>query len=169
MRPEKDQYEVLTDIQVVNPIQILKRYMPEKWAKVAARSPVKPKTGKVVAPMKIPILKDCVQAAIIEGAKEGRRNQIGHIIASELRGLGFSKDQANAGLSSLWNRRNKPPLSEEELGVIINSAYGETEYDYRCKEDSPLMQYLRCKREDNCFYLNIYNTLYKGHQNASIC
>lgn len=163
LRPEKDQYGVLTEIQVVNPIQILKQYMPEVWAKAGARSPVNPKAGKEVVPMKIPILKDCVKAAIIEGAKEGRRNQVGHIIASELRGLGFSKDQADIGLSSLWNRRNKPPLSEEEVSIIINSAYGDTEYDYQCKEDSPLMQYLRCKREDNCFYLNIHKTIYRGH------
>ena len=105
------------------------------------------------------MIKDCVRHAIISGANQGERNQIGHIIASELRRLGISSSQARIILSSVWNPQNNPSLSETEIETILGSAFGQEEYTYGCKQGGALRQRLTCVGFKNCTYLNAFRTL----------
>lgn len=155
LRPEKDQYGVLAGIQTIDPIQVLKERFPEIWTKMCCNKPPRAVSLKETSNMKIPVMKDCIHNAIMKGTDQGSRNEVGHIIASELRRLGVQQEQAEVIMASIWNPNNKPPLEQSEIRVIINSAYGNGEYTYGCKEGSPLRSYLACLGFDDCLYMKV--------------
>jgi hypothetical protein len=157
LRPEKDQYRVLAGIQPINPIHIIRKSMPEIWRKLTA----KPNNENNFNPVKIPIIKDCVKDALFKGADQSTRNQIGHIIATELRNTGITKEQACILLQTTWNPRNRPPLSGDEISVIVNSAYGYEGRVYGCKEGGVLRKYLKCSGRNKCIYMELLNVSLK--------
>jgi hypothetical protein len=157
LRPEKDQYGVLAGIQPINPIHIIRKSMPEIWQKLTA----KPHNEDNFYPVKLPIIKDCVKVALFQGTEQGTRNQIGHIIATELRNTGITKEQARILLQKTWNPRNRPPLSGDEISVIVNSAYGNEGHIYGCKEGGVLRKYLKCSGRDKCIYMELLNVSLK--------
>ena len=91
LRPEKDQYGVLAGIQPIDPITIIRKSMPGIWQRLTAKT----HNNGNFNPAKLPIIKDCVKLALFQGTNKGTRNQIGHIIASELRNAGINKEQSN--------------------------------------------------------------------------
>ena len=151
LKPEKDQYGVLARIQLINPIDIIKNGMPEVWQKQSA----KPDNQHILIPVKLPIIKDCVKTALFQGAKRGVRNQTGYIIATELR----NRTQADSLLKTIWNPKNQPPLSGDEISLIVNSAYDNGEYVYGCKEDGILRHHMNCIGAENCLYFSILKAL----------
>jgi hypothetical protein len=155
LRPEKDQYGVLAGIQTINPIQVLKEHFLEIWTKTCCNKSHGAVSPKENSNMRIPVMKDCIHNAIMRGTDQGSRNEIGHIIASELRRLSVQQEQAEIIMASVWNPNNKPPLEESEIRTIISSAYGNGEYTYGCKEGSPLRSYLDCVGFDDCLYMKV--------------
>lgn len=151
LRPEKDQYGVLAGIQLINPIHVICKSLPEIWHKLMA----KPHNENNFNPVKLPIIKDCVKVALFQGAEQGKRNRIGHIIATEFRNAGLDKNKTDSVLKTIWNPKNQPPLSEDEISLIVNSAYESGGYVYGCKEGSPLKKYLTCVGLDNCLFMAI--------------
>jgi hypothetical protein len=162
LRPEKDQYGTLAGIRLINPLEIIKVSMPEIWHKLNAQHQkyeMKPPFDGV----KLPIIKDCVKAVIFQGSKQGVRNQVGYIIAAELRNAGIEKAQAESILREIWNPRNEPPLPDNEISVMVNSAYQNGNYIYGCKEDGQLRKHLICHGYDKCLYMGILKTMVGKH------
>ena len=158
LKPEKDQYETLAGIRPINPLEIIKACMPEIWRKLnSPRGERKRESHFNIA--KLPIIKDCVKTVIFQGSKQGERNQIGHIIATELRNTGIDKAQAESILRGIWNLRNQPPLSAAEISAIANSAYGNGDYVYGCKEEGLLRHHLNCVGAESCLYISILKAL----------
>jgi len=153
LKPEKDQYGKLANASRINPIQIIKDNLPETWAKVKGENEVASEKPPVQGVTGIPIIKDCVRNGLMKGVSEGERNQVGHIIATELRNANINKVNAATLLESLWNVRNKPPLNARELQQILDYSYGAREYTYGCKESSLLRKHLECVGQDRCLYL----------------
>lgn len=84
-------------------------------------------------------------AALMKGVKQGTRNEVAIRVAGYL--LNFKKFNSKKAWVAFnrWNRRNKPPLDMDELGVIFNSAL-RGQYDFGC--DDPLLNQF-CN-EDAC-------------------
>ena len=97
------------------------------------------------------ILRPCIARALRNGADQGARNRTGHVIASELRRLGRSRQEA-AGALACWNLRNRPPLPKGELATILDSAYSGEPYFYSCHPDGPLRRIVQCVGEGKCEY-----------------
>lgn len=97
------------------------------------------------------MIKPCVKQALINGICTGKRNKVGHIIASECRRLKKSEEEAR-GMLTAWNFRNKPPLAGREINIILYSAYHVNEYEYGCKPGGILMQLLGCVGRSRCKY-----------------
>jgi len=152
---EKDQYSILAKAQTINPIKTLQQEMPDIWAKTNRKISNDNKVNNSFSPSRFPIIKDCVQQAILTGTVNGARNQTGHIIASELNLLGLPKDQTEIILNTIWNKNNKPPLDENEIKLLTNSAYSDPQYVYGCKENSLLRKYLNCVGKENCLFLAV--------------
>ena len=77
--------------------------------------------------------KYCLEKVFREGVEEGRRNNTAFVLACHLRTAGISQGKAEEYLSD-WNKRNRPPLSESELGEVIASAFKkDPPYDPGCK------------------------------------
>jgi len=112
--------------------------------------------------VKLPIIKDCVKTAIFQGSKQGERNQVGHIIATELKNTGIDKAQAESILREIWNLRNQPPLPDNEIFIIVNSAYENGKYAYGCKEEGLLRKNIKCHGYDNCLYMSFLKTIRGG-------
>lgn len=153
LKPEKDQYGTLANVMQVNPIQIIRDNLPDIWAKVKGENEVAPEKAQIQGVSGIPIIKDCVRIGIMKGVSAGERNQVGHIIATELRNANLDKEHAVFLLESLWNKKNKPPLDAQELQQILDYAYGAKEYTYGCKESSILRNHLECVGQDRCLFL----------------
>jgi hypothetical protein len=134
--------------------------MPELWQKLNAPRSEHERAAHFNA-VKLPIIKDCVKTALFQGAKQGVRNQIGHIIATELRNAGLDKTNADSLLKTIWNPKNQPPLSEDEISLIVNSAYENGECVYGCKEDGLLRKYLVCHGFEYCVYMALLNVTAK--------
>jgi hypothetical protein len=94
-------------------------------------------------------LRPCIERALQEGTREGRRNEVGHLIACLLRRLGRPRPEA-AGVLACWNLRNTPRLSQQELRVILQSAYSGELYAYGCAPDGRLRRILECVGESRC-------------------
>lgn len=149
LKPEIEPYGVLENVQLVNPIKLLKEELPELWKH--AMDSDSGHTGSV--PVSVPVIKDCVRNAIYAGTANGSRNRIGHIIASELRRLGMEREQAAIVLAAFWNPENEEPLGEFELQVILKSAFEGDEYVYGCKEGGSLRSLLQCVGYDKCRFM----------------
>lgn len=159
LKPEEDQYAVLAEVKTIDPAQVLQQLLPKIWARIQDEetSSTKPRSGK--QNFSVPVMKDCVQNAILRGTGQGERNQIGYIIASELRRLGVTPVPAKIILSSVWNPQNNPPLSESEVELLLRSAFGREEHSYGCKPDGALRQRLTCVGYGACRYLSSYRRL----------
>jgi hypothetical protein len=94
-------------------------------------------------------LRPCIERVLAGGASEGYRNEIGHLVACEMRRLGRPKEQA-AGVLACWNLRNNPRLSRHELQVILDSAYSREPYQYSCSPDGRLRRILECVGSEKC-------------------
>ena len=165
LKPEKDQYGALAGIRPINPIAVIGKCLPEIWRKLNAQRPEHDRKATFDA-VKLPIIKDCVKTAIFQGSKQGERNQIGHIIATELRNTGIEKLHAEAILIEIWNPRNQSPLSPAEISVIVNSAYENGNYVYGCRENGQLRKYLICQGYDSCLYMGFLKTFRGGDINV---
>jgi len=154
MQPEKDQYNTLEKAPTINPIRILRAYMPEIWDTINSKKVTNEENPNTPTMTKIPLLKDCIRNAIQTGTTKGKRNQTGHIIATELRNTGIPKQQARELIFCIWNQKNTPPLHSNEIESIINAAFKEKEYIYGCREDGTLQKYLKCIGIENCLYMN---------------
>lgn len=99
------------------------------------------------------MMKSCVRRALAVGSEEGRRNNVGHIIATELKRLDDHRDRILRSMRA-WNNRNVPPLSEEELLNIIDSAC-EKEYSYGCRSEE-VRDLMDCVGYDDCEYYKEY-------------
>jgi len=167
LEPYKKQYEVLANIQTINPIEIFREKLPDTWKKLTEKPNKKNRVGITNADLKISIIRDCVRNAIFQGSNHGNRNQTGHIIASELRRIGFAKHLAESILSEIWNQRNNPPLADSEINTIIYSAFGDSFYEYTCKENGLLVENLKCLGQQNCFFFSL-TSLNKGDKNHAL-
>jgi hypothetical protein len=159
LKPEKDQYETLGRVPRINPIEILKKELPETWHQASQNQSPTTRPDESTEMLNIPIIKDCIRNAIMTGTSKGKRNHTGHIIATELRTAGILAEHAEAILQTTWNPRNKPPLNPTELQHVIQSAYGKKQYTYGCKNGSPLRQHLECVSRDNCFYMTTLKSI----------
>ena len=105
LNPETNQHEVLAKVTTIDPLQALQEKLPGAWERIRNRNSgtVSPENDRQRCRQHavVPVIKDCVRHAIINGANQGERNHIGHIIASELRRLGISSSQARIILSSV--------------------------------------------------------------------
>jgi len=87
---------------------------------------------------------------LLEGTREGHRNQVGYIIATELRRLGVSTWPARTILMALWNPRNGPPLDEREIETILEPAYRGPKRTFGCRPEGGMRRTLDCLGRENC-------------------
>lgn len=94
--------------------------------------------------------KPCVCTLLDQSFPQGfgfSRNPVGYIIATELRKTGKPAD-TGFKILSLWNQKNKPPMSEREVKGIIKSAWS-TNKTYGCNYPT-LLNF--CAGKDLCPY-----------------
>jgi len=102
--------------------------------------------------------KPCVCVLLNESFPQGfgfSRNPVGYIIATELRKTGKAQDIGFKVLS-LWNQKNKPPMSERELKGIVKSAYSK-DYTFGCNYPT-LVNF--CVDKDLCSYYQRFTAKY---------
>jgi len=162
LKPEKDQFAALAEVKTIDPAQVLQQLLPKIWARIQNEETSSTKSQSGKQNVSVPVIKDCVRHAIFCGVGQGERNQIGHIIACELKRLGIAPAQAKIILSSVWNPQNNPPLSESEIELLLGSAFGQEEYSYGCKQGGALRQRLTCVGFGMCTYINSFRTLSNG-------
>lgn len=103
--------------------------------------------NKLVIPNKF---KPCLMKVIADGSEKGSRNAVAHIISSESKRVGYSRDFAT-GLLFSWNSRNQPSLSLQELKFVVGSVYKESStYEYGC--NGKLLEYVDCTGKNRCDY-----------------
>lgn len=153
LKPETEPYGVLEAVHLVNPIAVLQKEFPDLWKQIAAGNPGDGQLATGTKSVSVPIIKDCVRNAIHQGTRNGSRNRIGHVIASELRRLGLERDQASIVLSAFWNPENEEPLGDTELQIILNSAFEGDEYVYGCKEGGSLRGLFQCVGNEQCRFM----------------
>jgi hypothetical protein len=153
-------YEVLESVQTIDPTQTIKEKFPEEWDRINQRAPgpavSSPRGTREIS--RPPFLKDCLQQQLREGTQKGKRNKVGHILASELRSTGLPKNQTYQILSRIWNPHNQPPLAARELHALVNAAYTKGSYEYGCRPDGPLRQNVTCLGTDTCAYYSVLKT-----------
>lgn len=91
----------------------------------------------------IRMIKPCIEKVMREGVEKGKRNHVGHIIASELRRICNNKDIVWSMLLA-WNMRCRPGLDENELKIILSSVFSSKIYNYGCSPKGALCQVLSC-------------------------
>ena len=153
LKPEENQYGVLENIPAIDPIALLQKELPELWKQIISGNSGTGQPMSRSMAVNVPIIKDCVRNALHEGTRNGSRNRVGHVIASELRRLGLERDQAAIILAAFWNPENEGPLADAELQVILNSAFEGEEYVYGCKEGGTLRGLLQCLGYEKCQYM----------------
>lgn len=113
-------------------------------------------------------MKPCLRLILEEGVERGQRNEIGFVIASELRRIGHS-EQACLEILTRWNQKNLPPLNPREIASTCLSAYRPTEpYQYGCNPDCALHRFLQevCVGRSKCsYYLQVMKTLQAKKRN----
>ena len=108
------------------------------------------KAASLHRPLKtLNMIRPCIEKALRDGAKQGQRNETGHLIACEMRRLGRSKEET-AGVLACWNLRNEPRLDRTELKLTLESAYSGKLYGYGCSPIGRLRNVLSCSGEDPC-------------------
>lgn len=96
------------------------------------------------------MLKPCVRRLLASGTEQRNRNVAACLVSTEARRLRLSFKEARVMLK-VWNLRNKPPLSGQELVNVLRSAFS-GEYEYGCVPDSPLRSVVECLGVNNCEY-----------------
>jgi hypothetical protein len=153
LKPEIEPYGVLEAVHLVNPITVLQKEFPNLWKQITSENPGDGQLVTGSQSVSVPIIKDCVRNAIYQGTRNGSRNRVGHVIASELRRLGLERDQAAIILTAVWNPENEEPLEDEETKTILQSAFEGEEYVYGCKEGGSLRSLLKCVGYDECRFM----------------
>ena len=98
-------------------------------------------------------IRPCIRKMLEAGTSEGKRNETGLIIASELKRLNCSEEKT-LGAVGVWNLRNQPPLNPSEVKTIVHSAYVNG-YNYGCGSDT-MKRLLGCEGGGNCSYFLKY-------------
>ena len=152
-----DQLKAFSEPRTIDPAQVLQKYAPPACERqIASNSSHRQVKGDNShhsnAHLSLHLIKDCVRCAIQAGADEGDRNQVGYIIATELRRIGMPMDAATHILRTVWNRRNRPSLDNREIACIVRSAYSNIALTFGCRPGGPLRQVLDCIGSDNCLY-----------------
>ncbi|MCP4650468.1 MAG: hypothetical protein GY853_10365 [PVC group bacterium] len=80
----------------------------------------------------IGVTKNCLEK-LLKGVNEGQRNEVGIRLADYLKKQGINQEQAILRLKE-WNQHNQPPLLDEEINSIIQSAYTGN-YNYGCNDE----------------------------------
>lgn len=151
-----DQEQALAGVRTVDPRRTLARRFPNTWPQVGPKLQAPPAADfmanapSALAPL--PLIKDCVRQVLLEGTGQGHRNQVGYIIATELRRVGILCARAQAVLSRVWNPRNSPPLAEAEIRTMVRSAYQGPERTFGCRPDGRLKRALQCLGREKCVY-----------------
>jgi len=70
--------------------------------------------------------------ALLEGVGEGERDNAALRLAVHFRKQGYFPDIVT-GLLQAWNRRNKPPLEDTDIGKAVRQAF-EKQYDFGCND-----------------------------------
>ena len=128
-----DQLKVLGAIRTFDPGQVLKRHAPNMLNQAARAHAIQSAHATELSAedarySSLPIIKDCVRVALLEGSGQGQRNQIGYIIATELRRIGMSPRSAHSILSTLWGReRSMHSSSRPMMGLSIPLGAGRAE------------------------------------------
>lgn len=65
--------------------------------------------------------------AIGQGVGEGERNEAGFFRGRVMFSAGLTRDETEAALK-VWNEKNHPPMSEQELKTIVDSLYRKRKY-----------------------------------------
>jgi len=164
LKPECEPYRVLEAVPSINPVALLQRELPDLWKQITADNPGDGQLVSGSQSVSVPIIKDCVRNAISQGTRNGSRNRVGHVIASELRRLGLERDQAAIVLTSFWNCENQEPLGCEEVDAILNSAFESDEYVYGCKEGGTLRSLLQCVGYDECRFMRALKSIRGNRQ-----
>ena len=154
-----DQEQALAMVRTVDPIRTLARRFPKTWDQVGPKLQAPPDANSTFNPPStlapLPLIKDCVRRALLEGTRHGHRNQVGYMVATELRRIGISHERAQAVLSGVWNPRNSPPLPEAEIRTMVRSAYQGPKRTFGCRPDGGLRRALECVGQDRCLYAQI--------------
>ena len=157
MKVLPDQLKALDQQGTIDPAQVLLKHAPPTDERPMGVTPsrVQAKSDNSHsgdAHLSLHLIKDCARCAILAGTDEGNRNRVGYIIATELRRIGMPMDAVTHIVSTVWNRRNRPPLDNSELASIVRSAYSHTELTFGCRPGGLLRQLLDCVGSENCLY-----------------
>ena len=161
LKPECEPYRVLEAVPSINPVALLQRELPDLWKQITTDNPADGQLVSGSQSVSVPIIKDCVRKAILQGTRNGSRNRVGHVIASELRRLGLEQDQAAIILTAIWNPESEEPLACEEIDAILNSAFEGEEYVYGCKEGGRLRSLLQCVGYEKCRFMTALKSVSK--------
>ena len=157
MKVLPDQLKALDKQGTIDPTQVLRRHGPNMArrfdrAHAMQSADADETSAKDAAYFSLPIIKDCVRKAIQTGVDEGGRNQVGYIIATELRRIGMPMHAATHILRTVWNRRNRPVLDCREIACFIRSAYYAPSYTFGCHSEGRLREVLPCIGSSVCLY-----------------
>ena len=154
-----EQEQPLAGVRTIDPRRTLTRRFPRIWDQVGPKLQAPPDANPMFNPPSTPVpmppIKDCVRQVLLEGTGEGHRNQVGYIIATELRRVGISCARAQAVLSRVWNPRNSPPLPEPEIRTMVRSAYQGPRRTFGCRPGGVMRRALECVGQDRCLYAQI--------------
>ena len=154
-----EQEQALAGVRSVDPRRTLARRFPKTWDQVGPKLQAPPAADSMSnpssTPAPLPLIKDCVRRVLMEGTVQGHRNQVGYVIATELRRVGISRPRAQAMLSRVWNPRNSPPLAEAEIQTMVRSAYQGPERTFGCRPGGGLRRALECVGREKCLYAQI--------------
>ncbi|HHS12288.1 MAG TPA: hypothetical protein ENN03_00805 [bacterium] len=101
-------------------------------------------------------LKPCIRKTLTTGATEGKRNETGLMVVTEMRRLQNTREQI-MGVMAVWNLRNRPPLSNHELVNIVDSGLSHP-YSYGCRSVE-IKGVLKCIGRDQCEYYQKYQRM----------
>lgn len=116
--PRDDQWSALSNVKTIDTSWVKHNITP-RFKRVVKDSP---NTFKSYAPL-------CLSTILEEGCSEGIRDEAAFREACYLRDKGIPSSLASVLLDE-WNKRNTPPLDDDELTLKIEQAYGEN-YPFR--------------------------------------
>jgi len=158
-----DQLRALAEVELTDPMRVLRRCFPKAAQRLStsSRVPLAPDGEAIDVAHMVPsvcIIKDCVRLAIGSGTRQGHRNRVGYIIATELRRIGMQPSSARQVLCEVWNPMNRPPLDGDEIERILGSAYEGSQRTFGCRPNGSLRQILECVGRKSCLYSQFLST-----------